>query len=315
MTSSRSRRSRTDGSRDLLVLPDRGRLGHVLPARGVRLRRRACCFRSSRARTRSGARSADDRTGLGRERGLARRGRRSDVRGVPGLVRDDVLGLLPRAPAHPRLPHRPCRLVRVAREERDAWLAGDVDLGEHDRQLRRVAAVGDRAVVPRSTAFRSTRTATSPATSWISSVRTACSPASPSSRCSRSTGRRSSRSARRESCAPAPRPSRARLAIPGAVLAAAYLVWTVVVAMDRNDKDLFPPALPAALGIVALALAVVFVLTGSYGRAFAMTGAGCDLARRHALREPVPPRHGLEHRLREQPDRRRRRLRRTTRSR
>ncbi len=62
-----------------------------------------------------------------------------------------------------------------------------------------------------------------------------------------------------------------RLAIPGAVLAAAYLVWTVVVAMDRNDKDLFPPALPAALGIVALALAVVFVLTGSYGRAFAMT--------------------------------------------
>ncbi len=96
-----------------------------------------------------------------------------------------------------------------------------------------------------------------------------------------------------------------RLAIPGAVLAAAYLVWTVVIAMDRNDKDLFPPALPAALGIVALALAVVFVFTGSYGRAFAMTALGCDLAGRHALREPVPARHGLEHRLREQPDRRR----------
>ena len=62
-----------------------------------------------------------------------------------------------------------------------------------------------------------------------------------------------------------------RLAIPGAVLAATYLVWTVVIAMDRNDKDLFPPALPAAFGIVALALAVVFVLTGSYGRAFATT--------------------------------------------
>ena len=98
------------------------------------------------------ARAADDRTGLGRERGLARRRRRSDVRGLPGLVRDDVLGLLPRAPAHPLLPHRPRRLVRVAREERDAGLAGDVDLGEHDRELRRVAAVGDRAVVPRSTA-------------------------------------------------------------------------------------------------------------------------------------------------------------------
>ena len=37
-----------------------------------------------------------------------------------------------------------------------------------------------------------------------------------------------------------------RLAIPGAVLGAAYVAWTVAVAMDRNDKDLFPPALPAA---------------------------------------------------------------------
>ena len=55
------------------------------------------------------------------------------------------------------------------------------------------------------------------------------------------------------------------------MLAAAYLVWTVVVAIDRNDKDLFPPALPAAIGIAALLLAVVFILTGSYGRAFAAT--------------------------------------------
>ncbi len=91
----------------------------------------------------------DDRTGLGRERGLARRGRRRHVRGVPGLVRDDVLGLLPRAPAHPLLPHRPRRLVRVALEERDASLAVDVDVGEHDRQLRRVAALGDRTLVSR----------------------------------------------------------------------------------------------------------------------------------------------------------------------
>src|SRR6188508_2673980 len=43
-----------------------------------------------------------------------------------------------------------------------------------------------------------------------------------------------------------------RLAIPGFVLAAALLVWTVVVALDSNDKDLFPPVLPAAIGIVAL---------------------------------------------------------------
>src|SRR4029453_17162504 len=65
-----------------------------------------------------------------------------------------------------------------------------------------------------------------------------------------------------------------RLAIPAAALGAAYLAWTVVVAIDRNDKDLFPPALPAALGIAALALAVVFLYTGSSGRAFAMTALG-----------------------------------------
>jgi len=65
-----------------------------------------------------------------------------------------------------------------------------------------------------------------------------------------------------------------RLAIPAAVLATVYLAWTVAVAMDRNDKDLFPPALPAALGIAALALAIVFLYTGSNGRAFAMTALG-----------------------------------------
>ena len=47
---------------------------------------------------------------------------------------------------------------------------------------------------------------------------------------------------------------------------------TVVVAMDRNDKDVFPPALPAIVGIVAMGLAVVFLRGGRTGRAFAMTG-------------------------------------------
>jgi cytochrome bd ubiquinol oxidase subunit II len=64
------------------------------------------------------------------------------------------------------------------------------------------------------------------------------------------------------------------LALPAVVLASAFLVWTVAVAMDRNDKDLFPPALPAALGIAALGLAVTFLFAGSNGRAFAMTAVG-----------------------------------------
>ena len=65
-----------------------------------------------------------------------------------------------------------------------------------------------------------------------------------------------------------------RLALPAVVLGAAFLVWTVVVAMDRNDKDLFPPVLPAVLGIVALGLALVFLFQGRGGRAFTMTALG-----------------------------------------
>ena len=62
-----------------------------------------------------------------------------------------------------------------------------------------------------------------------------------------------------------------RLALPAVVLAAVYLAWTVAVAIDRNDKDLLPPALPAALGIAALGLALIFLFRSSNGRAFAMT--------------------------------------------
>ncbi len=68
-----------------------------------------------------------------------------------------------------------------------------------------------------------------------------------------------------------------RLALPAALVAGAFLVWTVVVAVDRNDKDVFPPVLPAAAGIVALVLAVVFIFSGRFGWAFAMTGAGTVL--------------------------------------
>jgi cytochrome d ubiquinol oxidase subunit II len=65
-----------------------------------------------------------------------------------------------------------------------------------------------------------------------------------------------------------------RLSIPAALVAVAFLVWTVGVAMDRNDKDLFPPVLPAAIGIAALGLAVLVLWRGSAGRAFALTAVG-----------------------------------------
>ena len=65
-----------------------------------------------------------------------------------------------------------------------------------------------------------------------------------------------------------------RLSVPAALVASVFLVWTVAVAVDNNDKDVFPPALPAAIGIAALALAVMFLFRGRAGRAFSMTALG-----------------------------------------
>ncbi len=65
-----------------------------------------------------------------------------------------------------------------------------------------------------------------------------------------------------------------RFAVPAAALATMYAAWTVAVAIDRNDKDLFPPALSAAVAIAAVVLAVVLVFAGRVGAAFAMTAVG-----------------------------------------
>jgi cytochrome d ubiquinol oxidase subunit II len=62
-----------------------------------------------------------------------------------------------------------------------------------------------------------------------------------------------------------------RLAVPAALVAAGLLVWTVAVAHDRNQRGILPPALPAALGIVVLALAVLLVIRRRSGAAFVMT--------------------------------------------
>jgi cytochrome bd ubiquinol oxidase subunit II len=62
-----------------------------------------------------------------------------------------------------------------------------------------------------------------------------------------------------------------RLSLLAALAAAGFLSWTVAVAVDRNDKSVFPPILPAAFGIAAVALAVLFALRRHSGWAFAMT--------------------------------------------
>jgi cytochrome d ubiquinol oxidase subunit II len=68
-----------------------------------------------------------------------------------------------------------------------------------------------------------------------------------------------------------------RLSVVAALIVAAFLSWTVAVAVDRNDKDVFPPILPAALGIAAVALAVLFVLGRRSGWAFVMTALAAVL--------------------------------------
>jgi cytochrome d ubiquinol oxidase subunit II len=65
-----------------------------------------------------------------------------------------------------------------------------------------------------------------------------------------------------------------RLAVPAAVVGAAFLMWTVVVAVDRNDKDVFPVVVPAVIGIAALAVAAFVVFRDRSGLAFTMTAVG-----------------------------------------
>jgi cytochrome d ubiquinol oxidase subunit II len=62
-----------------------------------------------------------------------------------------------------------------------------------------------------------------------------------------------------------------RLCVPVAVVVGAFLVWTVAVAVDRNERGALGPAVPAALGIVVMAAAVAFVLARRSGWAFVAT--------------------------------------------
>ena len=60
-------------------------------------------------------------------------------------------------------------------------------------------------------------------------------------------------------------------------MARTVLATRSAVAVDRNDKDVFPPLLPALLAIVALLGAVVCVWLARSGLAFVLTAAGAFL--------------------------------------
>ena len=63
-------------------------------------------------------------------------------------------------------------------------------------------------------------------------------------------------------------------AVPAVAVGGAYLVWTVAVAVDRNDKDVFPPVLPAAIAIGAFVAAAALVYAGRSALAFAFSAVG-----------------------------------------
>jgi cytochrome bd ubiquinol oxidase subunit II len=67
------------------------------------------------------------------------------------------------------------------------------------------------------------------------------------------------------------------LSVVALVVAGGFLITTVIAAVNRNDKDVFPPVLPAALGVAALVLAVMFVFLRRSALAFAVTALGAVL--------------------------------------
>jgi cytochrome d ubiquinol oxidase subunit II len=65
-----------------------------------------------------------------------------------------------------------------------------------------------------------------------------------------------------------------RLSVPATVVGVAFLAATVAVAVDRNNRDVFPTVLPAAIGALALVAAVVLVHLDRSGWAFVASAVG-----------------------------------------
>ena len=96
------------------------------------------------------------------------------------------------------------------------------------------------------------------------------------------------------------------LSIATAVVGAGFMIWTVVVAVDRNDKDVFPPLLPAATRD-RRAPRRRRLRAARAQRLGVRAHGGRRLPRRgDDLHEPLPARHGRQQRLRQQPHRRQR---------
>ena len=208
---------------------------------------------------------------------MARDGRRRYLRRFSCLVRDDVLGLLPGAPARPLLPDHPGRLVRMAHKSPKRALASGLDVGQHGRELRGVVRLGSRPLGP------AVRRPDRLERGLLGRLRR---PLQPLHGARRDLHGAPLRLPRRdvshirttgELCERAARAART-LSLAATVVGAGFLAWTVAVAVDRNDRSLAAPLVVAVLGIAALVLSVLF----------AMDAAAASRSRRPQL----PPRCG-----------------------
>jgi cytochrome d ubiquinol oxidase subunit II len=70
----------------------------------------------------------------------------------------------------------------------------------------------------------------------------------------------------------------ARIAVPAALVGAAFLIWTLVVGIDKNDQSVFPGIIVVVLAAVAAVAAVILTRLRREGLAFIATGATIALA-------------------------------------
>ena len=256
-----------------------------------------CCPSLGRDDARAARRDPHHRPGLGRQRGVAARRRRRHVRGLPRVVRDAVLRLLPGAVPDPRRAHRARRGVRVpgqARHRRAGARRWDVAIVVGSVLPALLWGVGLRE--HRRAACRSTRTTSTRARF--------CDLLNPYALLGglatlllflahgalfltlRTTRRRSSERARRRRARASP-PRRPWSASPSSSGPSADRRATA--ASRRCRRSL---AAPAAAALVA----AVPVLAGARGAAASRaTAVAIVLLFCDAVREPLPERDGLQH--------------------
>ena len=252
-------------------------------------------------RRRAPRRDPLDRSGLGRQRGLAAGRRRRDLRRLPGVVRDPLLGLLPRAVPDPRRADRPRRRVRVLGQARRPDLAHALGVGARSSAAPCPPCSGASAGRTSSTACRSAPTTSSPARCSTCSTPMRCSAAwrrsrssSPTARLPRAARPRAS-AEQRVACDRRQRDARGRRD-----RAPCFVAWTLIDQTDRGGVEAvsassrcsrWPPSSPQRSARRRTPI-----------QAFAATSGGIVAALLRPVRRPLSERDGLEHRSGLQPE-------------